>query len=98
MAFRIKYFLGNHSVIHKMSCKRVHEFANDHYECDLGNAIWKKTILGFGILTKIRIASEIRFPANSFPPLLNDPLLIGEDVLAGGDTPPLRNRFSNLSL
>ena len=65
--FGIKYFLGNHSVIHSMSCKRVHEFAIDHYECDSGNAIWKKTRLGFGILTKIRIASEIRLPVNPLP-------------------------------
>ena len=59
--------LGNHSVIHTASCKRVHEFTSNHYECDSGNVIWKKTRLGFGFLTKIRVASEIRFPA--YPPL-----------------------------
>ena len=92
--------LGNHSVIHTSSCKRVHEFASNHCECDSGNVIWKKTRLGFGIRTKIRMASEIRFPAkpHSTPLFFCGPLLIGEDLLAGGDTPPLRDRFSNLLL
>ena len=97
MAFRIKYFLANHSVIHTVSYKLVHEFVNNHYECDLGNVIWKKTRLGFGTQTKIRIASGIKFSTNPPPPTsFHDPLLIGEDVLEGGDTPPLRDRFPNL--
>jgi len=50
------------------SCKLVHEFANNHYECDLGNVIWKKPRLGFGnILTKIRMASRIWFPCYPTP-------------------------------
>ena len=90
--------LGNHSVIHTSSCKRVHEFASNHCECDSGNVTWRKTRLGFGIRTKIRMASEIRFPAKPppHPPFFHSSLLIGEDLLAGGDTPPLRDRFSNL--
>ena len=67
MAFRIKYFLANHSVIHTVSYKLVHEFASNHYECDLGNVIWKKIRLGFGAQTKIRMASGIMFPANPLP-------------------------------
>ena len=63
MVFGIKNFSANHSVIHTASCKLVHEFANNHYECDWGNVIWNKTRLGFGILTKIRMASGIRFSA-----------------------------------
>ena len=64
--------LGNHSVIHTSSCKRVHEFARNHCECDSGNVIWRKTRLGFGIRTKIRMASEISpHPTSLFslPPL-----------------------------
>ena len=94
MAFRMKYFLAKHSVIHTASYKLVHEFANNHYECDLGNVIWKKTRQGFGTQTKIKMASGIKFPPN--PPSFHDPLLTREDVLEGGDSPPLRDRFSNL--
>ena len=63
VVFGIKYFSANYSVIHTASCKLVHEFAYNHYECDWGNVIWNKTRLGFGILTKIRMASGIRFSA-----------------------------------